>query len=177
MHPFPAHRSVCFGRARGYFTVAPQPSRVDRYSRSVSQAELGHYLTPTPRGKQTFDFLMTSWNIVCRLHRITFRLPGFIPRAKVERFIFYYDLMIDAMNKYCRQPRGVSRGKYWTRSADLRGPQQDCTQDTAQILTEFMQNGQMRPKRESIGLFQATKMAFGIDYDPNSKEMLHGAHH
>ena len=85
--------------------------------------------------------------------------------------------MIDAMNKYCRQPRCVSRGGYWTRSADLRGPQQDCTQSTVLILTEFMQNGQMRLKRESIRLSQATKMAFVIDYDPNSKEMLHGVYH
>jgi len=68
----------------------PGCARVDRYSRSGSQAELRVYIRPTPAVKQTSDFLITNENIVRhQLHRITFSLLGIIPKAEVERLIFY----------------------------------------------------------------------------------------
>jgi len=65
--------------------VSPGCAWADRYSRSGSQAELRFYLRPTPGSKPASDFLMTSRHIVQhRLPRITFSVPDFVPKAKVE---------------------------------------------------------------------------------------------
>ena len=172
--------------------LSPGRARADRYSRSGSQAELGLYLRPTPGGKPTSDFLMTSGNIVQRqLPRITFSVPGFIPKAKVERFILYYDQMVEAMNKqreavnkHCEPPADLDDvAAPRSITGEILDPVRRFEGAAARLYAEYRPDFDGiyakwadETEERSITLSQATKMAFGKNYDPNSKEMLYAVH-
>ena len=165
--------------------LSPGCARADGYSRSGNQAELGLYLRPTPGGQPTSDFLMTSGNIVRRqLPRITFSVPGFAPKTKVERFILYYDQMIEAMNKNGGppvDPDEVAAPRSIT--GEILDPVRRFEEAAARLYAEH------RPvfdgiyarcadetEERNITLSEATEMAFDKNYDPNSKEMLYAMH-
>ena len=164
---------------------SPGCARADRYSRSGNQAELGLYLRPTPGGEPTSDFLMTSGSIVQRqLPRITFSVPGFVPKTGVEEFILYYDRMIETMNKNCESPVdpddvAAPRSITWK----ILDPVRRFEGAAARLYAEYRfafdgiyAKWADETEERNITLSQATKMAFGADYDPNSKEMLYAVH-
>ncbi|KAG0641330.1 hypothetical protein HOY80DRAFT_902541 [Tuber brumale] len=155
--------------------------------RSGNQAELGLYLRPTPGGEPTSDFLMTSGNIVRRqLPRITFFIPGFVPKAEVEKFISYYDQMIKKMGEIYGSkvdPSDIAAPR--TRTEGILGPVRRFGGVAARLYAEhrpafdgLYAKWADETKERKITLFEATEMAFGMgcNQDPNYNAMLYAVH-